>query len=262
MRRRGWACLMYHEVPRETSDAGYFAVPRDRLAAHLDAIHALGLSARSLEEVLARPAGDSVALTFDDGHETHYREAFPLLVERQATATFFVASAQVGASGYVTWEQLREMAAAGMSIQSHTATHPFLSELSRQDATRELAASKAAIERKLGRACTTLALPGGDAPRAWRPADYAALGYQCVATSRWGPNGLPPVSATGGMRFVRRYTVRRETPDLILQRLARAEEPAVGLEGIRQQALRAVRSTVGPSRYSRWRLRVLRMLGR
>ena len=257
-----WACLMYHEIPRVASDAEYFAVPRDRFAAHLDAIHAAGLLVRSLEEAVADPAGRAVALTFDDGHETHYREAFPLLTERRITATFFVTSAWVGRPGYVTWEQLREMAAAGMSIQSHTVTHPFLSESGGVEAERELVASRSTIETETGYPCTTLALPGGDAPRGWRAADYARAGYRCVATSRWGPNRGPTNPSGGGVIFVRRYTVRRETPDGFLLRLASAEEPAYGVEGLRQTALHWLRSAVGATRYARWRREALQILGR
>lgn len=258
-----WSCLMYHEVPREALTAGYFAVPRDRFVAQLDAIRALGLSVCSLEEGLPRPVGGLVALTFDDGHETHYQQVFPLLAERQVTATFFVTSSWVGTPGHVTWPQLREMAAAGMSVQSHTATHPFLSELNTAEAERELVTSKAAIEQEVGRPCTTLALPGGDTPRGWVAADYARLGYRCVATSCWGPNRLaagllPP----DGVRFVRRYTARRETTDDLLRRLALAKVSAYGWEGVRQAVLHVLRSTVGASRYAGWRRRALLVLGR
>jgi len=255
-----WACLMYHEVPADAASAGYFAVPRDRLAAQLDAIRALGLSARSLEDVVARPTGGALALTFDDGHATHYWQVFPLLVERRFTATFFVTSSWVGTPGHVTWRDLREMAAAGMSIQSHTAGHPFLSELDTRQVERELSESKAAIESEIRRPCTSLALPGGDAPRGWRPADYARLGYRYVATSRWGPNSISPSSQAG--ELVRRYTVRRETGLDTLRRQALGAAPAYDLEGLRQAALHGLRSTLGASRYARWRQRVLKALGR
>lgn len=257
-----WACLMYHEVPRDASAAGYFAIPRARFAAQLDTIEALGLSACSLEDAVSRPAGHVVALTFDDGHETHYREVFPLLAERHVTATFFVTSSWVGTPGYVTWEQLREMAAVGMSIQSHTATHPFLSELGAVQAERELATSKADIEQNVGHPCTTLALPGGDAPRGWRPAEYAEMGFSCVATSLLGPNPMPAVPFPDDVHFVRRYTVRRETHDDMFRRLALALEPAYGIEGLRLTVLHELRSMVGATRYSRWRRRALQVLGR
>jgi peptidoglycan/xylan/chitin deacetylase (PgdA/CDA1 family) len=253
---------MYHEVPARVTSATYFAVPRDRFAAHLDALRTLGLSARSLEALLPTPGRGTVALTFDDGHETHYRQAFPLLVERGFTATFFVTSSWVGTPGYVTWDQLREMAEAGMSIQSHTRSHPFLSELTSEELESELSDSKSAVEREISRPCVTLALPGGDRPRGWSPADYARLGYRHVATSLWGPNVSDDRGARDGARFIRRYTVRRDTSLRGVGRQALALRSAYDLEGLRQMATHAVRSVLGPRRYASWRRTVLSSLGR
>src|SRR5208283_2557989 len=125
-----WPCLMYHEIPAAEAGASYYAVPRRRFAAQLDRIVALGCRGSSLEQVLDAGAGRGgmVAITFDDGHETHFTEAWPELRARRIGATCFVITARVGTDGYASWSQLREMAAAGISVQSHTATHPLLSE--------------------------------------------------------------------------------------------------------------------------------------
>jgi hypothetical protein len=259
-----WGCLMYHEIPGPAEAVGYFAVEGERFAAHLDLLHGLGRNVQALERVLTATRNDVVALTFDDGHETHYRVAFPLLAERAMTATFFVTTSWVGTRGYVTWAQLREMVAAGMSVQSHTVTHPFLSESSRENARKELAVSKSEIEQNLGHPCSTVALPGGDWPRGWRPEEFAGLGYTCVATSRWGANRDGPSAerAGQGVAFVRRYTVRRDTPDALLRHQALALEPAFSREGVRLAALHWVRSALGPSRYAALRRRALRLLRR
>ena len=257
-----WASLIYHDIVADPSATEYFAIPRGRFTAQLGAMRELGLSLCSLEDALAGQTRAVVALTFDDGLETHYQEVFPLLVEYGATATFFVTSSWVGRPGNVTWAQLREMADAGMSIQSHTATHPFLSELDRGKAEWELASAKVSIEQALGRPCTTVALPGGDAPRGWHPMDYARLGYRCVATSRWGPNRRGADRLPGSVQFVLRYTVRRDTPEARLQRLALATEPVYGPEGIRYALTHTLRGMMGATRYARWRGRALRALGR
>ena len=257
-----WASLMYHDIVPVRSVPAYFAVPSDRFAVHVRIMRELGLSVRSLEDALADETRPVVALTFDDGLTTHYEEVFPLLVDHGATATFFATSSWVSTPGHVTWAQLREMAAAGMSIQSHTATHPFLSELDRGTAERELARSKAEIEQALGRPCTTIALPGGDAPRGWRAEDYAALGYRCVATSRWGPNRRVVASPPDAVHVVLRYTVRRDTPEARLKRLALAVESKYGPEGLRYMLTHSLRTTMGATRYSRWRRRALTALGR
>jgi peptidoglycan/xylan/chitin deacetylase (PgdA/CDA1 family) len=66
-----------------------------------------------------------VVLTFDDGYIDHYTNAFPLLREFGMTATFFIITdtADHNSANYMTWSQIDEMAAAGMSIESHTKTH-------------------------------------------------------------------------------------------------------------------------------------------
>ena len=49
--------------------------------------------------------------------------------------------------GYVTWAQLREMAAAGMEIGSHSLTHPFLHDAGRRRASAASSASRSASSR-------------------------------------------------------------------------------------------------------------------
>jgi peptidoglycan/xylan/chitin deacetylase (PgdA/CDA1 family) len=61
----------------------------------------------------------------------------------------------------LAWEQVREMADAGIEIGSHTTTHPALSGLSREEAMRELAESKKLLEAKLGRTVNSFAYPFG-----------------------------------------------------------------------------------------------------
>jgi len=61
----------------------------------------------------------------------------------------------------MTWDQIREVAANGIGIGSHTADHHILAHLPLEEQRRELADSKAAIERELGRPIASLAYPVG-----------------------------------------------------------------------------------------------------
>ncbi|MCZ7667599.1 MAG: polysaccharide deacetylase family protein [Chloroflexi bacterium] len=67
-----------------------------------------------------------VILTFDDGYLDNYENAFPVLQEFGFPGTFFIITdyADQGAAGYANWEQLAEMAAAGMRIETHTKKSP------------------------------------------------------------------------------------------------------------------------------------------
>ena len=61
----------------------------------------------------------------------------------------------------MTWEQLKEMSKNNMDIQSHTVSHPILSQLSKDKIEAELINSKNEIENKIGTACNVLAYPSG-----------------------------------------------------------------------------------------------------
>ncbi|MBW4435610.1 MAG: polysaccharide deacetylase family protein [Pleurocapsa minor GSE-CHR-MK-17-07R] len=69
-----------------------------------------------------------VILTFDDGYADHYTNVFPVLREFGFTGTFFIitGTADNNVAGYLTWPQIAEMSAAGMSMESHTRDHPDL----------------------------------------------------------------------------------------------------------------------------------------
>jgi peptidoglycan/xylan/chitin deacetylase (PgdA/CDA1 family) len=250
---------MYHEIsPMDASGPGnYFSVPRARFAAQLDLLGAMGLQGASMERVAASPNGGLVAITFDDGHASDYAEAFPELAARGMSATFFVVTSRVGQPGYVTWPHLREMSSSGMSIQSHTHTHPFLSELTRAQALDELRTSKRLLDDALAQDTISIAFPGGDAPRGWSANDFVELGYEWIATSRWGPNSRVPRT-----RAIRRYTVRRDGDASTFERMAHAASSAWSPEAVRLLTLNVVRRALGPSRYATMRRRALGVIGR
>jgi peptidoglycan/xylan/chitin deacetylase (PgdA/CDA1 family) len=69
-----------------------------------------------------------VILTFDDGYADAYRNVFPILSQFGFTGAFFIITQPVDENNtaYMTWDQIRQMADAGMSMEAHTQTHPDL----------------------------------------------------------------------------------------------------------------------------------------
>jgi peptidoglycan/xylan/chitin deacetylase (PgdA/CDA1 family) len=84
---------------------------------------------------------------------------------RGAELERFVAEAAEGdepaGAPLMTWSMLREMDAAGMTIGSHTRSHPLLPMLGSAALLDELAGSRAAIEAQLGKPVRHCAYPGG-----------------------------------------------------------------------------------------------------
>jgi len=255
---------MYHDIALDEAGSGggpaRFAVPAGEFRRQLDQLRAEGFTGRALGEALRPEAGRVVAITFDDGDTGQFERGFRALAERGMTATFFVTTDWIGRNHYVSWNQLREMRAAGMEVQSHSRSHPFLSELGATELAAELRGSKDALDDGLGQNTEMLALPGGDWPR--RPLRHliGATGYRVVATSRWGTNHLPPVGA-GGVVAVRRCTVQGTPGPGHFGRIA-SGDPSLGRgRRIRESALAMLRDALGPSRYASWRKVVLDAIG-
>lgn len=105
--------------------------------------------------------GSNPILTFDDGHISNYVASELLVEQNSSTADFFVNSNNVGTKNYLDWNQLREMDSWGMSIQSHSSDHIYLSDLSYTNQKKQLEFSKKTIEDNIGKPVIILAPPGG-----------------------------------------------------------------------------------------------------
>jgi hypothetical protein len=64
--------------------------------------------------------------------------------------------------GMLTWDEVKEMSAEGISFGSHTQTHPIMTTIPADEARREILDSKTQIETHLGRECRAFAYPNGD----------------------------------------------------------------------------------------------------
>jgi peptidoglycan/xylan/chitin deacetylase (PgdA/CDA1 family) len=86
-------------------------------------------------------------------------------------------------------EQVRALAAMGMDVGAHTATHPILTEIDLPAARREILEGKARLESLTGRPVRVFAYPNGEPGR-----DYASehvhlveeLGFQGAVTTGRG----------------------------------------------------------------------------
>lgn len=117
----------------------------------------------------------SVVITIDDGYESVYRHAFPLLKKHGFSATLFVYTDFIGIGDGLNWAQLQEMAASGLvDIQAHSKTHRNLTERNpgetderyRAAIETELRAPRELLEKRLAGAQVQVrqfAYPFGDA---------------------------------------------------------------------------------------------------
>ena len=166
--------LMYHYLSVPPADADIYrrdlSVAPERFAAQLDAIRDAGYTTISLYTLLAYLVQGTalpdkpVIITFDDGYRDNYDNAFPALAQRDMTATFFVVTDFIDEQrpAYFSWEMLREMLAAGMSIESHGRNHVSLAGKEDDYLVWQALGSMETIEYELGQRPRFVSYPAGD----------------------------------------------------------------------------------------------------
>lgn len=130
----------------------------------------------------------AISYTFDDNLRDQYTLAVPMLNEVGFKGTFFVIpgatadtteeaeknAAKKRAWGGISWPELKEMAAQGHEIASHTWSHPNLTKLTPAEVDEQFSKAYDAIKTHIGTPPLTLAFPfNADTPEN----DAAALKY-------------------------------------------------------------------------------------
>lgn len=114
----------------------------------------------------------TVVLTFDDGFEDNYFEAFPILKKYNFPATSFLATDFIGkekkseSTGIsiktLSWPQIKEMHDSGLiDFEPHTCSHRELSGITPEEAKNEILNSRRIIEEALTKKCYFFAYPRG-----------------------------------------------------------------------------------------------------
>ncbi len=199
--------LLYHRLisgeaartGRVRDDEPIYACYDDVFAEQMRHLHEAGYTTLSMDDYLAMRSGRArrpdkpVVLTFDDGYESNYTMAFPSLRRFGQKATIYVAPEPdehtrrlvAGIDGFLSPQQMRELDAGGVAIESHTLTHCILSELPDDAARFELEESMRRLSESIGRPIRHLAVPRAGYSRRIRRLAQAA-GYQTVCCNNKG----------------------------------------------------------------------------
>jgi peptidoglycan/xylan/chitin deacetylase (PgdA/CDA1 family) len=147
-----------------------------------------------------------VVLTFDDGYLSQYRTAARALRARRWPGVLNLQVDRLGTAGGLTRTQVRRMLADGWELDSHTLTHPDLTQVGPQRLRRELVGSREAIARHFGVTPSFFCFPYGHHDASVEAAVHAA-GYLAATTTRRGlasPRGdrfaLPRISVSAATK--------------------------------------------------------------
>ncbi|HEX4382307.1 MAG TPA: polysaccharide deacetylase family protein [Myxococcales bacterium] len=147
----------YHSVGEAHDE---YSISATQLAAQLDLLAAKQRRTISLHDLAeGKFANGDVVLTFDDGFADALTVVLPLLLQRHMRATFFIVPAFVGHPGFLDWDGVRALQAAGMEIGSHTVDHARLGDLPDGRVAWELKESKRILEEQLHAPVEAIAYP-------------------------------------------------------------------------------------------------------
>ncbi len=211
--------LTYHRVA-EVAENSLCVTPR-RFAEQMAWLKRHGLRGVGVGTLVdAMRAGSHrglVGITFDDGYDNLVEAALPALLRHEFTATVFIVSGLLGGTNkwdegpvwpLMAADQVRELAAAGMEIGSHTVTHLRLAGAEADQLKAEVSDSRASLSDLIGAEIRGFAYPYGSmdtgAQQAVRDAGYD---YACAVNtpmSELGPVTLPRMfiaECDGNMRM-------------------------------------------------------------
>jgi peptidoglycan/xylan/chitin deacetylase (PgdA/CDA1 family) len=196
--------LMYHAIAEVAEDPNKLCVTPGRFAEQMRWLERSGLRGVGVGALVdamrdGRERG-LVGITFDDGYTSVLEAALPELQRRGFGATAYVISGRLGGTNdwdegpswsLMSADEVGKLAAAGIEIGSHSATHIRLAGLSAEQLAAEVGASRTDLAALLGAEIRGFCYPCGSmdaaARRAVRDAGYD---YACAVEAPPADVGL------------------------------------------------------------------------
>lgn len=175
--------LMYHYIrtppsPRRDLVGYNLSVAPSAFAQQMDWLAAHGYHTVTFQDIRrywrreAPLPAKPVIITLDDGYQDLYTTAYPILAAHGFTAVAYIVTGFVGQRGYVTADEIVDLAHHGIEIGAHTVNHADLARAQDPSLTYQVVESKAWLERLVGGPVVDMAYPSGK---------YDAAAIQAVA---------------------------------------------------------------------------------
>lgn len=138
--------LMYHCIGDNSTSSKELYVSQSEFRNQMRYIRDAGYTPIDFNQtsdlkVIKKP----IIITFDDGYEDNYTNAYPILNELKIKATIFLITGTIGKKQYLNKSQIVEMQDL-VDFQSHSVNHRYLAKTELDKLDYEFSESKKAIE--------------------------------------------------------------------------------------------------------------------
>lgn len=247
--------LLYHRVlpeeelsKLEEKERIYIQMEKE-FSKQLEYLHSNGYNTIYLRQLLGHLRDKtpfpkkSIIISFDDGNQTDYKVAFPLLKKYGFVATFFLTTDFIDKPKYLKKSQIEEMNKNGMEFGSHGKSHKFLSTLKEDELKTELRESKKELEKIIGKEVVLLSLPGGyHSSKVKKIAKE--LGFKGICTSEFGWNE----NKTDPLKLKRVSLKHRDSLPYFIS-LVNLEQKLYFRKRLRENILSLFKTILGPNNY-------------
>lgn len=190
----GIPVLLYHHVSEDNSDLPQLTVSPAEFERQMATLQQAGFETISPEKFIAYMRREPVKLpakplliTFDDGYEDNYTNAFPVLKQYGFRAVVFVPGVNIDRDKRLSSAQIREMSAYGIVFGGHSVTHRDLTALSGPALHQEVKDVKEELRHVTAQTADLFSYPYGYFNlKTWETT--AAVGYQAAFTVLPGLN--------------------------------------------------------------------------
>ncbi|MDO8525018.1 MAG: polysaccharide deacetylase family protein [Candidatus Omnitrophota bacterium] len=207
--------LMYHSIDHNDK-ASKLSVSPESFERQMEFLRKNNYNIIPLEDTIAyirkkeRPPQNTIAITLDDGLENNYKDAYPALKKYSIPAAIFVIVNRIGAPGFLSWDEIKEMSDSGIiTIGSHTRTHFWLLGSDPRFLADEVVNSKKILEDKLGKKVNIFCYPMGAFDAQSKKAVEDA-GYACAV----GTN--PSGTAQDDIFAIKRIKISRSADNIFI----------------------------------------------
>ena len=115
------------------------------------------------EELRNNKTKRKILLTIDDGFLSFYKNAWPILKEKKIPFILFVSTREIGASNYMTWDQIKEISREDfVEIGNHSHTHEYLADETNDLIKEDITKSISIFKKNLGKNSKFFSYPFGE----------------------------------------------------------------------------------------------------